>query len=190
MGTRGAIARAQGDGWSGRYHHWDSYPTGLGRSLWNHLHGHFGGDVEKMTAFFIDQHPAGWSTVVEADLNIEPGFIEYPRRHSDHPGQAECYCHGDRSEEAQDLTSENGDPCFIEWVYVISPTHLTVLAGVAAATDDPTARRGEYGTVPYRHALVGVYPLDGEAPNWEEVEQRGERLRHEAWKTHAAPLYR
>lgn len=189
MGTRGAIARAVSDGWVGKYHHWDSYPRGLGRSLWNHLHGHFQSDVEKFLAFFIDQHPAGWSTTVDADLTLEPGFVEYPKWGVNRPEQAECYCHGDRSEEGHDLTSENGDPCFIEWAYIFSPTHLTVLVGVAAAKDDPTAYSDEYTRVPYRHALVGVYPLDGEEPDWEEVERQGNQLRNEAWKTHGEPVY-
>lgn len=39
MSTRGAIARAIQDGWIGVYNHSDSYPTGLGRNLWDALFG-------------------------------------------------------------------------------------------------------------------------------------------------------
>lgn len=30
MSTRSAIARPAGDGWEGRYHHFDGYPSGVG----------------------------------------------------------------------------------------------------------------------------------------------------------------
>ena len=34
MSTRGVIARKDGDGFTGRYHHLDSYPSGLGQTLY------------------------------------------------------------------------------------------------------------------------------------------------------------
>jgi hypothetical protein len=76
MGTRGVIARAAGDGFAGRYHHWDSYPEGLGKALWDLAHGRFRNDLEGMMRFLIDEHPAGWSTIVGADFSQTPGFHE------------------------------------------------------------------------------------------------------------------
>lgn len=76
MSTRSAIARPAGDGWEGRYHHWDGYPTGLGSELWSLFHGRFEGDVEAMRRVLIDEHPAGWSTIVGADWSQEPGFVD------------------------------------------------------------------------------------------------------------------
>jgi len=38
MSTRGCVAIKQGEGWRGVYNHWDSYPTGLGKEVWDHLH--------------------------------------------------------------------------------------------------------------------------------------------------------
>lgn len=38
MFTRGCVAIKTDDGWKGVYNHWDSYPTALGKDLWDHLH--------------------------------------------------------------------------------------------------------------------------------------------------------
>ena len=77
MGTRGAIVRfTNGEitEFEGRYHHWDSYPTGLGATLWGLYHGHFGKDLRRMLEVLIDEHPAGWSTINGGDFSMEPGY--------------------------------------------------------------------------------------------------------------------
>ena len=38
MSTRGCVAIKTEEGWRGVYNHWDSYPTGLGKELWDYLH--------------------------------------------------------------------------------------------------------------------------------------------------------
>ena len=38
MSTRGCVAVKEGKGWRGVYNHSDSYPTGLGKELWDYLH--------------------------------------------------------------------------------------------------------------------------------------------------------
>lgn len=88
MSTRAAIARPNGDGFLGRYHHWDGYPDGLGQALYELAQPNrnrnlmnlpptpWDGDVEKMLEVLIDQHPAGWSTIIAADFSLLPGFIE------------------------------------------------------------------------------------------------------------------
>ena len=74
MGTRGAIVRATPDGFRGRYHHWDSYPEGLGQALWKAYHEDFKRDLPRMLRTLIDEHPAGWSSIVNVDWNLEPGY--------------------------------------------------------------------------------------------------------------------
>jgi hypothetical protein len=77
MSTRSCIARLTGpETFKGVYHHWDGYPTGLGATLWRLYHGFFQQDLEKMLGFLIDSHPAGWSTINDADFTLEPGFGE------------------------------------------------------------------------------------------------------------------
>ena len=70
MSTRGAIARGDATKWTGVYHHGDSYPTTLGRTLWALYHGHFRGDQDAMMNHLIDDHPAGWSTIVDRDFGL------------------------------------------------------------------------------------------------------------------------
>lgn len=78
MSTRGAIARATGVGqFAGRYHHWDSYPSGLGATLHELYNGFFACDVRAMLRTLIDEHPAGWSTINGADFSLAPGFRDF-----------------------------------------------------------------------------------------------------------------
>jgi len=79
MSTRGAIVRfTKGDAseFEGRYHHWDSYPSGLGATLWELYHGHFRKDLQRMLQALIDEHPAGWSTINNKDFEMAPGYEE------------------------------------------------------------------------------------------------------------------
>ena len=70
MATRGAIARDLGDSrFRGIYHHWDAYPAGLGKTLWDAYRYYFELDLELMLRRLIDDHPAGWSTIVDCDLS-------------------------------------------------------------------------------------------------------------------------
>lgn len=69
MSTRAIIARwtpATTVTWEGRYHHYDGYPTGLGRQLHQLHHGHFNGDTDAMKRVLIEEH-TGWSTINGAD---------------------------------------------------------------------------------------------------------------------------
>lgn len=70
MSTRSAIARPTADGFAGRYHHWDGYPTGLGATLFQIHTEVFNGDTERMLEVLIDEHPAGWSTINGADWSL------------------------------------------------------------------------------------------------------------------------
>lgn len=73
MSTRGVIARKDGDGFTGRYHHWDSYPSGLGRTLYQWAHQM---PRDRMLHLLLDEHPAGWSTIVGTDPSLTPGFVD------------------------------------------------------------------------------------------------------------------
>jgi len=74
MATRAIIARQRGDGWEGRYHHWDGYPPGLGAALYDLYNGHFQRDIGRMLAVLIDDHPAGWSSIIDADWSQPPAW--------------------------------------------------------------------------------------------------------------------
>lgn len=147
MSTRGVIARPNGDSWTGRYHHWDSYPSGLGKTLFNAYHGHFNRDVEYMQHFLLDEHPAGWSTIVDSDFSIKPGWTSpmkgYPGSNVSHENgdwkraylkytksaaqrRPHCFCHGERHQEAFLYTAETKGSD-LDYVYVLSESGIAIL---------------------------------------------------------------
>lgn len=91
-------------------------------------------------------------------------------------------------ELADKITSDNADPLFIEWVYALDPVSKTmsIFSGISV----PKLNGGQHGTfieastiqrldgtiekTPayyYVHKLVAVVKLDGEEPNWEDIEE-------------------
>jgi hypothetical protein len=128
MATRGVIARSyDGKTWRGRYHHFDSYPTGLGVALQDCLR-YFNGDIEKMLEYLIDQHPAGWSTILGSDFGLPAGFKtfrsveEWPVPH-----QPLCYCHGERNEQEFTITNEDDTDTEFAYVYDFAARKLRIL---------------------------------------------------------------
>lgn len=70
MSTRSVIAEPYGDGWRGRYHHFDGYPSGVGATLWDLFHGYYLEDLDAMTHRLITDEPVGWSNINGADMNL------------------------------------------------------------------------------------------------------------------------
>ena len=122
MSTRGVIARATSDGFKGRYHHFDSYPDALGSTLWKLYHGYFKKDIRRMTEVLIDEHPAGWSSINEADFNLPVGYWENRApsvgtpEYEEYRRHPQCYCHGDRNEKPWDVDQDTD--CGAEFVYI------------------------------------------------------------------------
>lgn len=73
MSTRSVIARKTPTGFTGVYHHWDGYPSGLGSTLFEVRKTIFAGDTGRMLKYLIDCHPAGWSTI-NADWSKPEGY--------------------------------------------------------------------------------------------------------------------
>lgn len=74
MSTRSVIARKTGaKSFSGVYHHWDGYPSGLGATLFEVRNKHFKGDTQALLNYLIDKHPQGWSTINGADFSLPSG---------------------------------------------------------------------------------------------------------------------
>ena len=75
MSTRSLIGvytnKEKGE-WRGTYHHWDGYPTGLGKGLWDIYHTYYKDLLGAMVEFIIDAHPEGWSTLVGRDFTKRP----------------------------------------------------------------------------------------------------------------------
>lgn len=166
MSTRSVIARSTDafGGFNGVYHHWNGYPTALGKTLWELLHSKkFKGDLAKMLNYVIDQHSAGWSTLFPSAETHKP----------------ECYCHPKRKRASEPkanwFTNLNieGD---IEWTYVFDETNRRLIV-----TDT-------------RHNASTILPLDGPEPDWSRVEcgENLERCHHYAWvhfpELHKTPM--
>lgn len=118
MATRGGIVRITGDGtFKGRYHHWDSHPFSLGATLWSLYRERHNKKLDPMMKELIDDHPGGWSTINDKDWSKKPGYTEHDGNNSEGKDAPQCYCHGDRSEEAMDLTEENASGVGCEYIY-------------------------------------------------------------------------
>ncbi len=177
MSTRSCIARIKGDGFEGVYHHWDGYPTALGKTLWDLAHARPDNDVgeatKQMLRLLIDRHPAGWSSINgDVDWSQEPGFREGGFDNGRGP---ECYCHGGRHEEAQAITQD--DDMGMEWAYVFdenAPT-MTVLERVRSDGKSAIGFFGTLGTDPETGerndawSIRGVFYLNGPEPDWKLV---------------------
>ena len=90
MSTRGCIARVHGDGFRGAYNHWDSYPTQLGKRLFELAQEHDLGDLLRE---LIDDHPAGWIFVRE-----------------------ECLCHV-RNQQGPLVVTDQENSEWVVWAY-------------------------------------------------------------------------
>lgn len=175
MSTRGAIVRftnGETTEFAGRYHHWDSYPSGLGKTLWGLYHGHFKKDLKLMLQVLIDEHPAGWSTINGADFNKAAGYIGDFGYNVDTPYGSRnpvCYCHGDRSEEGWRVTQENASGSGVEYVYGFDegPT-LVVLSSYCADGDKMVGAFG-MGDPQATWKEIARVPLEGPEPDWGRI---------------------
>lgn len=185
MGTRGVIARITPNGFRGRYHHWDSYPSGLGESLWKLYHGHFKGDLRAMLKVLIDEHPAGWSTICGKDFSLQAGYVESitdRTKEIDKDKQRPlCYCHGDRKEKGWEVTEKNASGSGCEWAYVFNEetSEMLILASYCNYSDKMKGVKmvGFFGcgdeTAIWK--LTKKVKLNGKEPNWKRIETQGEK---------------
>lgn len=142
MSTRSCIAKPEGDGWKGRYHHSDGYPSGLGRFLFEAHNGFFGGDTDAMVKYLVDDEPVGWSFIMDTDLSKGPAWTEYedyplvPADQASYPGQKDYSALAPQSYTARGeeftgdgswIRSTDGYDIMIEWIYVLTPGGLMVI---------------------------------------------------------------
>ena len=154
MSTRGAIVRVTGDKkFTGVYHHWDSYPDGLGKSLWSLYHEHFNKNLDAMLKVLIDDHPAGWSTINQKDFNYSAGFNENgDNGDTERRLRPNCYCHGDRHEYASPINERNIRNSWVEYVYAFKENHMII----------------SHNGIDGLEKLADV-DLNGKEPNWEKL---------------------
>lgn len=153
MSTRAIVAyKTKDDKWEGVFNHWDGYPSGLGKEIWEILHNDFidnkgaigitnCGTPENAVKAFIDimikGHGGGWSTF---------GKI--------------CHCHSPAFVLRDGLTKmvlseKDLKDTWCEYLYVLDPTK--------ASMDIFTITGG--GT-----KLLKTVKLTGAEPNWDKIE--------------------
>lgn len=175
MSTRSIIARSAGDGFVGRYHHSDGYPTGLGAYLFRLINRKYDGDESAFLRFAIDEHPAGWSHIYGAAPLSDKGY-------DNTKSEAQCYCHGYFAERdgdrAQDVTQD--DNCGAEWAYAFDEVSHNMGVFAQVGTDIPDTvgmtiinldgTRTKYPERTYAWVLRAVVPLAGPEPDWQRIE--------------------
>ncbi len=79
MSTRSLIGVGKPDNFRAQYCHWDGYPSGNGKTLWDNWTRTFAGDLQKLADFILSsQH--GWSYIVDCDFSLEPRWMEKEER--------------------------------------------------------------------------------------------------------------
>jgi hypothetical protein len=193
MSTRGLIGhwtdKDKGQ-WEGAYHHWDSYPDGLGKTLYHMFHDK---DINGRLQTLLGHT---WSTINGKSWDMAPGFNEthecraiikgkkcgrpqYGKGRHDGRTKHEftdapnCYCHGDRSEQPWNLlTQDNASESGVEWAYIIDPDKRTIT--VLECTDSGQHMVGMFG-----HGSNGedvfwseraVVFVDNPEPEWEGLQ--------------------
>lgn len=141
---------------------------------------------EEMRAYYCSL-PAwkGRDAEIEAAVSREWKIREAIERTGYPDLDAKYHEHDARPVEEQHITSDNPDPLFIEWVYVVDPQAATfhVLAHNGQSRLTVPLPPGEwcrkeaighwnYGHCVYWHELVASFPLSGAEPDWEALETK------------------
>ena len=167
MSTRAAIGRVAGDGFEGRYHHSDGYPTWLGKHFTERART--APDLAAFLAYIVDEHRAGWSSLGISTEYRDGGFVAvtpYDR----------CYCHWEGREEPNEGEPITECDLFIEWAYAIDAERRTL--GVWASVNN-----GAHG---YTGKLIAVVSIDDPDIDWEGIERDGEAAKEAAYTSTAA----
>lgn len=186
MATRGAIARRTGEHtFTGIYHHWDSYPEGLGKTLFELYNGFFKRDLDAMLRVLLDEHPAGWSTINGADFSLPAGYHNTTTEEiaNGTPKGPACYCHGDRNETGNEVTEETASDTGCEFVYVFdvherigdqSQANALPEVRMLITTNyarNRTAAPDTFGTATDKWRTIAIVDLNGNEPNWESIRE-------------------
>lgn len=149
MSTRSIVGRTEGDGFAGRYVHWDGYPMYQGPILWAWVRAHLS-DRDGLRAeldAFVDEH-TGYNLLLRAEASAPSALA------------SECYCHarGDGFDPT-DRPLTVGDPVDLsdaEWAWSV---------------DAEAARLALWVPSGGGWQLRFVWYVDDEEPDWAVVER-------------------
>ena len=186
MSTRSCIARVEGDGWRGVYHHSDGYPSGLGCYIFRSIRREWSGDAGAFLDYALS-HDGGWSSLFSPDPTCYC-HGHFADRDKIKPGDGSgvitgCECHERPYISGEPDNMPSCDPLFIEWIYVIDPDSrtMTILENygedILGSFDSWLVHLdGTKEAMPkraYRHRINAVVDLDGPEPDWWDMEKEG-----------------
>lgn len=210
MGTRGAVAVGNLKKWRGLYNHWDSYPSGLGKELYEHVMRQMliekksMADIAEGLLAFDDwrNYLAGGICEYCGKMAGQPHSIrgdvalsDTDKANGKYPDpEAKHHKHNDISSPEEiaknHITSDDPDPLFIEWVYILNPEKNVIhvlkhqscpdvkLKKPMERNPDGTPKeytrklsggRYHYGHCVYKHVYVGDLTFD-KTPDWDSIE--------------------
>lgn len=171
VATRAIIAKKlKNDEWIGVYHHWDGYPSVLGKTIWNMIVNEFK-SVNKFCRYAIEEHPAGWFHIFPAPcVEKSPEDQETINASIRKP---QCFCHGYFAErdgitpsKEHLITSKqfrktpyNWNP---EWLYIITPKKMIIQCCYGAYKKDKV-----------NFAVVAEVNFKKPEPNWKDILELG-----------------
>lgn len=187
MGTRGCVAVGKPDKWVGVYNHWDSYPTGLGGDVWEEWKRNPQLPEELLQYDDWRAYLSGGICEYCGKKKGQPHSItlnEFTMQPGKDP-EAKYHHHNDDDPTKHHITSDQPDPLFIEWVYVLDNDEkkIYVLAHVSMKDYVSSAHSNQsqggpfltengywdYGHCAYKHILVTTLNINDSEPDWGEV---------------------
>lgn len=122
MSTRSVIGVYNKDGatWKGRYVHFDGYPTGVGKWIYEEIRRHF---ADKIPDFFdkIMAETVGWSCLCGSDFTKLPSWNDNIGGSWDEDFPPQSYRARGEDQGGPDgtfITSDSEDDIGTEWAYI------------------------------------------------------------------------
>lgn len=119
-----------------------------------------------MLKTLIDNHPAGWSTIVNGNL-VRLKAVN-GKNHSEEAPQ--CYCHGGRQEKSWRVTEGNAAGSGVEYVYAFEGPRMLILGSFRRDGGKMIGMFG-CGDADATWEMIADVDLDGAEPDWEALDE-------------------
>ena len=158
MSISAIIARPRPDGFIGRIHLEDGDPAALGRTLYHIHRTQFHGNTTNMLRVLLDEHPAGWVSIVGHDFAYPAGYTTKPHllNYTEYWKSPEwlrpqCRCHGDA--QYPEMTCTEQDELWeFDWIYLIHVQNCELVI-IQPHSDNSVE-------------MIGRVRLNGPEPDW------------------------